>query len=316
MEAPVVLTISGRDGFFRKEACINCPVDKYCACDGADILFDIDSVMRKAPVSIGEGVKMTEPIKVEKGLLTGHNIYASLSHNGILAICAYSDQHYIIQFTDLNDGRQVAIDVETISLAGFYDGMVLLLTYLKPIREATVKSVFDNPSIDTFKEIEGTESAVPYTDVSLLHKRRMLYYCTSRELFSFNVDTRMNTKIDIRTNVGIIASVTGVDCGVKIVFKSADDLYTYALNEDDTLMKVNEKKRDLSTIFPSTSDPRNVTNAVFKYDYILVKGRNKIDSHHIISFDTYNSVIRVYEDIFLAFDKNTNSWVLLRIITL
>ena len=96
MEYSVALFIAEREGFFREKACINCSVDEYCACDGADVLFDIEGVMKKELVDVGQGVKMTEPIEVKKGLMTGNSIYASLSHNGILAICANWDA---VQFT-------------------------------------------------------------------------------------------------------------------------------------------------------------------------------------------------------------------------
>ena len=126
MEEYISLFVSNGKRFFKEQACINCSIDKFCACDGADVLFDIDGVMRKEPVDVGQGVKMTEPIKVEKGLLTGEFIYASLSHQGILGI--YANRN-IVQFTDLNDNKKVEIEVGNFTLAGFYDESVLLLTW-------------------------------------------------------------------------------------------------------------------------------------------------------------------------------------------
>ena len=63
MEYFVALFIAGRERFFKEKACINCSIDRYCACDGADMLFDVDSVIRKKLIDVGQGVKMTEPIK-------------------------------------------------------------------------------------------------------------------------------------------------------------------------------------------------------------------------------------------------------------
>ena len=90
MERCVALFISRRKGFFREKACINCSIDKYCAFNGANILSTIDTVMRKELIDVGQGVKMTEPTKVEKGLRTGDSVFASLSHQGILAVCTGS----------------------------------------------------------------------------------------------------------------------------------------------------------------------------------------------------------------------------------
>ena len=294
--------------------CINTTVGKFRAFPFIEKVLDIKKVMPKKLIDVGQGVKMTEPINVEKGLLTGDYIHASLSHQGILAICASKT----IQFIDLNTNRQVEMEVETDSLAGFYNNMVLLLTYDKPLREATVEKVFNNPRIETFKEIKGTNDVYSYTDVSLLHVRRVLYYPTMNgKMFSFNVDTRENIEINVGRNVWSMASLTGINCGIRAVFKS-DDKCTYTLNNDNTVTKVNERQEGwLTTLFPSASNPKNITDAVFKYDGLfrahLMKDGNKIDTRKFIEFEYNHSVIRVYRDIFLAFDKNTKSWVLLRI---
>ena len=321
MEYNVALFISRRKWIFRERACINCPVDEFCACDGADILFDIDGVMRKELIDVGQGVRMTEPLKVEKGLLAGRCIRASLSHNGILAICAeessseQSNDECTIQFTDLNTNRQVFMKVESYSLVAFYDSMILL-TSDKPLREARVEEVFKNPTIEIFKEIEGTSNVDPSTDVSLLHVRRVLYYpTTNNKLFSFNVDTRMNTEIDVGKYIWTIASFTGIDSDVKAVFQSNDDWRTYTLNNDNTVTKVDERRnRWLRALFPSTSNPTNIRDAVFKYWDVLMKDGNWIDTSRMIEFEYNYSVIRVYRDVFLAYDWKKESWVLVRII--
>ena len=313
MERCVALFISGREGFFREKACVNCSVEEYCACDGADVLFDIDEVMKKELIDVGEGVRMTESVKVERDLLTGNYIYASLSHKGILGISANENT---VQFTDLNSNRKVEMEVENISLVGFYDSVIILLTYGEPLREVRVEEVFGDLTVETFKVIEGSNDVYPNTDVSLLHKRRILYYCTMNDiLFSFNVDTRENIEIDVGKRVASIASLTGIDCGLKITFQSNVYYCTHALKNDDTITKVNEKQNGWFTIlFPSSSSPRNIKDAVFKYWDDLMKDGNKIDTRKLIDPDPDYSVIRVYRDIFLAYDRNTQSWYLLRIL--
>ena len=90
------------------------------------------------------------------------------------------------------------MEVEHWTLCGFYDKNVLLLTYQETLRETRIEDVFEYPDIDIFKEIEGTDNITPWTDVSLLHEIRVLYYRTKNyKLCSFNVDTRAITKIDV-----------------------------------------------------------------------------------------------------------------------
>ena len=66
MEYCLALYIAGKEDFLRKKACINCSIDKYCACDNADILFDIKEIMKMRLIHVGEGVGLTQPLKVEK----------------------------------------------------------------------------------------------------------------------------------------------------------------------------------------------------------------------------------------------------------
>ena len=290
----------------------NVTIDMFKAFSSVEKVFDIEEVMKKELIDVGEGVKMTEPLKVEKGLITGGSIFASLSHQGILAVCTDKNT---LQFTDLNNGRQVNMKVEDKTLAGFYDAMILLLTYDRPQREATVGSVFNNSTVETFKEIEGTDDVWPYTDVTLLHIRRVLYYPTiSDRLFSFNVDTRENKEIDVGKRVNYIASFTSIDCDMKVVFQDDDDKYIYILNNDDTITKVDEiQDKYPTTIFPPMSNSKNIKNAVFKYDNVLFKDGNKLYTSNFITFDWYPSVIRIYRDVFLAFDDDAKSWYILRI---
>ena len=201
------------------------------------------------------------------------------------------------------------------SIIAFYDMMLLLLTFSRPLREARVEEVFEDSRIETFREIEGTEKVILDTDVSLLHARRVLYYRSrdDRKLFSFNVDTRVNTEINTGKEIQSIASFTGIDCNIKAVIY--DCTCNYTLNNDNSVSEVNEIHNIyLSEIFPSTSNPKNIKNAAFKYGRSLVKGGNEIDKNELIEFEYYHSVIRIYKDIFLAYDKKTKSWVLVRII--
>ena len=315
MEVYIALFVSGRKSFFWEDACINCPVDKYCACDGADVFFDIEKVMNQKLIYVENGVRMTEPLKVDMGLATGKGVDAFLSHQGILAVSGHSVFDFM-QFTDLKTDKQVVMRVKDWCLAGFYDNMMILLTYNELLREASVKSIFKDPTLETFKIIEGTRRVLPCTDVSLLHARRVLYYPTKDyELFSFNVDTRENTEIDVGGNICSLASFTGIDCGVKVVFMSKNDKCTYTLGMNNVVEKVNWKQsKYVDALFPSTSNPKCIMDAVFKYRYKLVKYWVKIETSCPVDFDDCDTFVRVYRDIFLGYNFITNSWFLFRMV--
>ena len=314
MEKYISLFISRREGFFKERACINCSVNKYCACEGADLLFDVDRVLRQNFVDVGETTKVSEPIKVDKNLATGYNILASLSHNGILAICVNQNT---IQFTNLNSNEQVEMKVENVSIAAFYDNIVLLLTDQKRLRQVTMESVFENPTIKIFKTIEETEAASPFTDVASLQERRVLYYRTiDNRLFSFNVDTRENIEIENEKKIWTVGSLTGIDCGVEAIFQDCNDRCTYVLDVNNKITKVNEEQDIwLTTVFPSISNPKDIRNGLFKYVSSLMKRGSWIDTNSLIVFDGNYSVVRIYKNIFLVYDNNIKSWVLINVIT-
>ena len=60
--------------------CINTTVDNFRSFPFVEDVFDIDATMGKELVDVGEGVRMTQPLKVDKNLLSGDSIHASLSH--------------------------------------------------------------------------------------------------------------------------------------------------------------------------------------------------------------------------------------------
>ena len=83
---------------------------------------------------------------------------------------------------------------------------------------------------------------------------------------------------------------------------------------NDSVIKVNERQDGyLTTIFLSSSNPKNIRGDMFKYGDVLMKNGKKIDTSHLIEFEANYSIVRVYRDIFLVYDSNVNSWVLVRI---
>ena len=98
--------------------------------------------------------------------------------------------------------------------------------------------------------------------------------------------------------------------------KESDSEYSiYTLNMDNTVTKVNEKQDTWpTTLFPLTSDPKNIKDVVFMYGNSLMKGGNMINTSKLICFGGNYSVVRIFKDIFLAYDDKTNSWVLFKMV--
>ena len=96
MKLFISLFVSNRKDFFREEACIGCLIAYYCACDDVDTLFDVGTVMKQRLIDVGEGVKMSEPVKVERELLGGFRASVFISHKGMLAICVKENFSQVI----------------------------------------------------------------------------------------------------------------------------------------------------------------------------------------------------------------------------
>ena len=107
----------------------------------------------------------------------------------------------------------------------------------------------------------------------------------------------------------------GIDCDVKMVFRCVNS-GTYTLNMDNIMTKVHEDNHAaLQILLPLTSDPKNINNAVFKYNSDLIRNENRINTGELTIFNGWHGIIRIYRDVFLNYDCTIDSWVLFRIIT-
>ena len=246
----------------------------------------------------------------------GIGFSASLSHQGILAIYSWGKQ-YTVQFTNLRNERQVEVEVEDGSSVAFYDDKMILLTCWMPLREARVEEVFNEYDISVFERIGGVNKVNPNTNTSLLHSRRILCYTSKDNIpYEYNVDTRVNKRIEIGQRVWMFSSLMGIDCGVKAVFQDWDNRFTYALDWDNKVTPLHEvrEERVLVSLFVSSTRPKDLSKGVLRYHYYLIKGGHKIHPREPIPFEGNQSVIRIYKDVFLLLDKDTHRWVLCRIL--
>ena len=312
----IVGYVASEEGFFDTPCCIDCEIEKYCAFDNADRVLGVDRVYKKRLINIGEGIVISEPVIMEKRLrVEGRDFCASLSHQGVLAIYSY-DRNHVIQFTNLVSEMQVEVEVEDTSNITLYDDKMILLTCYKPLREARVGEVFNKKRVSVFKRIGDVDEVDPFTDTSLVHSRRILCYASTESiLYEFNVNTRENKKIEMERKVLFFSSLMGINSGVKAVFQDVDNHFTYSLDWDNRIIPLHEAREfDFTSLFVSSINPKDLSKCVLKYSNYLIKGGKRIEPRKPIYFEDFYSVMRIYRDVFLLLDRNTNNWVLSRIL--
>ena len=135
-----------------------------------------------------------------------------------------------------------------------------------------------------------------------------------KRLFAFNVDTRINTEVHIEKELGIMYLFTGTDCGVEVMFEYHNDKRLNIIGPDGTVTEQdNEQCYNSYIVFPSASNPNSIKDAAFgSWNYLERRGK-KIDTKRLVTFYP-RSVIRIYKDIFLDYNYNGGTWVLVRVV--
>ncbi len=295
-------------------------INGYEAFEGVDNIFDIDSVMGQELINVLCGVRISRPVRVSMGFPTHSTHYhVSISHNGIIAICGCNYPKYTIQFTNLLTKQQVNMRTKKDSNIAFYDDKFIMLTWREHLREGEVNEVFKNSNTCTLKNI-GNIGVHPFTDTSLVHKRRVLLYKdTNCNPYEYNIDTKRNTKLEIGHKVWSLANMGGIDTNVKSVFRDYDNNYIYSLYSNNRVSEITSiYKGGLSNVFPSLSDTSNLKSAAYREGNYLIYKDKAADVSSPIRFsgNIYPSisVVRVYKDVFLLYDYNTDEWVICRIV--
>ena len=299
------------------KSCINCNIESYNAFAGARREFNYNLLTKKELTKFGNDISISEPIRVDLKLRTeGDSFNATLSHTGILAI--YSEKEgKILQLTNLLSRTQVMIPTDNETMAGFYDDKIILLCAAQPVKEALVKEVFLRPEMHVFTKI-GKLNEVPCdADVSVLNSTRFLYYKSRRSnIYEYNVDTKVEKKLDVKNKVASFVSTLGINIGVRAVFKCHDDNQIYGLNYDGTTTVIasGEHDSDVYNVFLSEQEASNRKRAAFLFGNYLRVDDRRVEVHKPVWFMGNRSVVRLYRDVFLMFDRASRSWVVLRIV--
>ena len=107
---------------------------------------------------------------------------------------------------------------------------------------------------------------------------------------------------------------TGIDCGIKTMFYNHDNHKTYILDEYNAVINMDRADLDIAeNILPSNSNSKNITDAVFLCHNSIILGEKTIEVKQMNALCEGHSLVRIYKDVFLVYNKEIKSWVLIRI---
>ena len=302
--------------FFGALSNVGCSVEEFCACDSADILFNVEEVMGKALVPQGNGVSISEPVKVRTYFEDKGGMFrTSLSHKGVLAVCSLC-KGFVVQLTRLKDNKQVEFKIENESHIGFYDDKILLLTLGGPLRESRVKCVFNNPNVCTFQNIKDSKRIRRCPDVSSLNKTMMLYYISiENHIVSYDLITKKQGEIITNWVPKTVISSTGINVKARAVFQGKNSRL-YSLNDHNETEIIGAEFYGglIEDVIPYGRIPEDLTRSGFRFGKSIKIQNLVIDVRTPIEFECNYSIIRIYKDIFLLYDSTQFRWVLVRIV--
>lgn len=320
----IALYVATRDTFFHSKACVNCSVERYCAFEGADVLQGIDDIMRTKLVRIMPNVLISTPYIIDRPLRRGDYIMATVSHKGVLAIFSEMDG-YGVEFYDFTNDHVSDIKVETYTKVGFYDDKLIMITSWHPLRECEVETVFSNDDKTiNYTKLGDIDTVYCEADVTTLNSTRVLCYLSTENIsYEYNVDTGTNKEIEIEEGVGSFLSFTGIDIGVKAIFKEWEGNWgLFYLDKNDVTHPITLKEkintRFLTDLIPSESSPLDLDKAL-KVDDCFEFSTTRLHSDEgktkkNVEFQGHNAIVRIFKDIFLLYDISLFKWVLVRII--
>lgn len=315
--AEIFLYISTRPWFFSDFAEVNCSIDNFCACEGANLIEGVNELVNLPLYDSGVGLLFSEVIPLSKLTVTGTYLYASLSEYGMFA--CYSSDYESVTFTSLISDEEFEVETSSHTMVCFYDDKVIFLTSGDRLKECSFDELRKHRDRTIMKYISENNKVDIDTDVSKVNETRRLYYLAGGVLFEHNVNNHHEFQIDEVTDPLSIGCTTGIFINnAKCILENKTNDLMY-LNNDYEVKYIFYKDSSwtFSTFIPSTSSPNDIN----KGGKIYNNKRLYVNEYHEIKLEsstyTYKrmyTMVRLYRDVFILFDANSSNWLLMRLV--
>lgn len=292
----------------------NCSVTEFRSFSGSHEFCRSPEMNDNKLIDLGNGVKISPIVPLENTLKGGSDAIASISHEGIMAVYT-GNGGCVVQFSDLSSSDQFSITVENESKVGFYDDKIVLLTTGQVLREVEYEKLMTQKNTSAFRNINSV-SVICKADVSKLNATKILYYTSiNYDVYKFDFSNMKNISYNFGRKATSIASSSGI-CnrydGIFHEFQGNRWSYTSLGGNNSQIFCENT---EIAIIIPSVSDPNNtgrmlkvLTNCCFYFQPGTTVGIDK----YVVPAPF--SIVRVYRDVFVMYDRNKSAWVAARIV--
>ena len=138
-------------------------------------------------------------------------------------------------------------------------------------------------------------------------------------MYEYNTDQKFLRQIFEGIKVESFISTTGIDLGVRALFKKLKDSPNiYALGMDYKIIEVANcpiSARPIM-IIPSESHPNNLLNSIkfFSNSYISTASNDSEILLHPFQYDGSQSIVRIALNFFLVYDKRSQRWLMMKVV--
>ena len=200
------------------------------------------------------------------------------------------------------------------TISGSYDNIVISLTESKELRKTSTANTFQVPKVSVSKNISPMKIH-HQADVSGLRVSRTLCFNPELSLYSYNVDSEGVKRSELAKHVSLTPPYAGIDTGIKTIYVNRTSMKGHSLNEDDTITLRSSIPGItlLNALLPSSSNPKDTADMVFKYNDNSIYKEESIIVQAPTTCESNFDAVRLVRDVSLVCNWRIKKWVVCRI---
>eukprot|EP00767_Chilomastix_cuspidata_P001382 gnl/Chilomastix_cuspidata/1496.p1 GENE.gnl/Chilomastix_cuspidata/1496~~gnl/Chilomastix_cuspidata/1496.p1 ORF type:complete len:517 (-),score=147.11 gnl/Chilomastix_cuspidata/1496:1133-2683(-) len=293
------------------------PIGNYSAFPGAESLACVTACLA-VPLRPFNSVRISAavtPVEDVPGGVHKYNI-TTLSDTGIL--CSRDWDSKTLFLSDLLSGRNVELHIPDVCWACVYAGALFVGVWQRrEILHAPVFSVFEGLQVADFSAF-AVPAPIFYGALETANRGWIVYRSTVNNSVLVRVDlaARTGTVVRVEPQIDLLGTLSGIDVpGVMCVgARLKEGYYSLAIARDGSTRRFHTSRGSYPVVLPSRSAPFDLDRAlVLNYASAAFYGDQRVALDDPVSLEQSLSIVRVFRDVFLCFDRRRLAWVAVRI---